>query len=311
MRADYSYNGLWPSLQLTFTRTALQANDLVVDDSDRAYRQHRISGTGTVSLPVLVKTDSSASVAMSYQYEAYGPADPLPVADPTAGIVRPPETGPNASVFLTLSYSNVKAWAYSISGQGGRRLQLSLQVSDPSLGGKFHSADVTALWVEYFTPPWAKLHALALLYSGGAGIGDKHSFFALGGFVEQDVVRSLFLSRAQCCFFLRGYPAASIFGDQYHLLSTEYRLPLAWIEKGYQTFPLYLRRISGAVFTDVGNAYQGTFHPSDLKVGVGVELRLEMVLAYYLGTQVQLGYAKGLSTGGASQYYFVTAIPIF
>ncbi len=170
----------------------------------------------------------------------------------------------------------MKSWPYSISGQAGRRLQLSLQVSDPSLGGKFHTGEVSALWVEYFTPPWAKLHALALLYSGGAGIGDKRSFFALGGFVDQDVVRSLFLSRPQCCFFLRGYPAASIFGDQYHLLSTEYRLPLLWIEKGYQTFPLYLRRVSGAVFTDVGNAYQGTFHASDLKVGVGAELRFEI-----------------------------------
>jgi hypothetical protein len=186
-----------------------------------------------------------------------------------------------------------------------------VSVSDPSLGGKFHTGQVSGLWVEYFTPPWAKLHALALLYSGGAGIGDKRSFFALGGFVDQDVVRSLFLSRPQCCFFLRGYPAGSIFGDQYHLLSTEYRLPLVVVEKGYQTFPFYLRRLSGAAFTDVGTAYQGTFHASSLKVGVGGELRIDMVLAYYLPTQVQFGYAKGLQSGGASQYYFVTAFPIF
>jgi len=311
VQVGYTYNGLWPSLSLTLTRTALQANDLVVDGSGRGYTQDRMSASGSVSLPVLVKPDASASVSLSYLYEEYAPADPLPVADPTRGIVVAPETGPNAGIFLTFNYSNAKSWPYSISGQAGRRLQLSLQVSDPSLGGKFHTGEVSALWVEYFTPPWAKLHALALLYSGGAGIGDKRSFFALGGFVDQDVVRSLFLSRQQCCFFLRGYPAASIFGDQYHLLSTEYRLPLLWIEKGYQTFPLYLRRLSGAVFSDVGNAYQGTFHASDLKVGVGAEVRLELSLAYYLGTQVQFGYAKGLSTGGTSQYYFVTAIPIF
>jgi Tol biopolymer transport system component len=311
VRADYSYNGLWPSFSATLTRTALLANDLVIDGAGRAYRQHRMSAGGGVGLPILVKTDASASLSMSYQYEQYGMADRLPVADPTAGITQPPETGPNASLFLTLSYSNAKAWPYSISGQAGRRLQVSLSVSDPSLGGKFHTADVTVLWVEYFTPPWAKLHALALLYSGGAGIGDKRSFFALGGFVEQDLVRTLFLGRAQCCFFLRGYAPGSIFGDQFHILSTEYRLPLAFVEKGYQTFPFYLRRISGAVFTDVGNAFQGQFHPSDLKVGVGAEVRFELNLAYFLAPQIQFGFAKGLSAGGANHYYFVTSIPIF
>ena len=311
VRADYSYNGLWPSLQLSLTRTALRANDLIVDGSGRAYRQHRVGlGAGT-TLPVLVKTDSSANLSFFYQYDQYGSADPLPVADPTAGITRPPETGPNGSVFVSMSYSNVRSWPYSISGQVGRRLQVGLQVSDPSLGGKFRTTEATFLWGEYLTPPWARLHALALLYSGGIGIGDKRGFFALGGFVEQDVVRSLFLSRYQCCFFLRGYPPASIFGDQYHLLSAEYRLPLLWIEKGYKTFPLYLRRVSGAVFSDVGNAFQGEFHPSDLKVGVGAELHIELKLAYYLATQIQLGFAKGLSRGGANQYYFVTAFPIF
>jgi len=311
VRADYSYNGLWPSFSLTAARTALRSYDLIIDGAGQPYRQHRQSVGGSIGLPILVKPDASAGLSLSYNYEQYGPADPLPVADPTAGITVPPETGPAANLSLTFNYSNVKSWPYSISGQAGRRLQVSVGVSDPALGGKFHTAQATASWVEYFTPPWAKLHALALLYSGGAGIGDKRSFFALGGFVEQDVVRSVFLTRPQCCFFLRGYPPGSIFGDQYHLLSTEYRLPLAIIEKGYQTFPLYLRRISGAVFTDVGNAFQGDFHPADLKVGVGAELRAEVTFIYYLATQIQLGFAKGLSTGGANQYYFVTSLPIF
>jgi hypothetical protein len=311
VRVDYTYSGLWPLLQLSASRTAVLAGDLIIDDRYRSYTQLQESVSGAATLPILVKTDSSANLSFQYVYTQYRPADAVPVADPTAGITVLPETGPDARLFVNLAYSNVKSWGYSISGQAGRSLQLSLGYGDPAIGGKFHAAEATWSWTEYLTPPWAKLHALAMLYSGGAGVGDKRSFFSLGGFVDQDVIRSLFLNRPQCCFFLRGYAPSSISGDQYHLLSAEYRFPLLWVERGYETFPFYLRRVSGAVFSDVGNAFQGDFHPSQLKVGVGAQVRVEMKLAYFLETQFQLGVAKGLSTGGATQYYFVTAFPIF
>jgi Tol biopolymer transport system component len=310
-RVDYTYSGLWPLLQLSASRTAVLAYDLIIDDHYTSYRQHQGSVSAGTTLPILVKTDSSANLAFTYVYSQYGPADRVPVADPTAGITVPPETGPDARLFVNLAYSNVHAWGYSISGQTGRSLQLSLGFADPAIGGKFHTAEATWSWTEYLTPPWAKLHALAMLYSGGIGVGDKPSFFSLGGFVQQDVIRSLFLNRPQCCFFLRGYAPNSIAGDQFHLLSAEYRLPLLWVERGYETFPFYVRRLSGALFSDVGNAFVGDFHPRELKVGVGAQIQVELKLAYYIETQLQLGVAKGLSAGGANQYYFVTAFPIF
>ncbi|HXI55438.1 MAG TPA: hypothetical protein VNO55_05235, partial [Polyangia bacterium] len=309
LRLDYTYLGLWPSLGLTLTRTSLMAGGLVIDHVNHAYRQHSASASAGMGLPILRKPDRSSDLSFGYQYSAYAPADPMPVADPRAGISVAPETGPNAGAYISWSFSNAHSWAYSVSPQEGRRLQLTLSVSSPSLGSKFTTTELNWLWIEYLTPPWAKLHALALLYSGGVGIGDKRSGFAVGGFAEQDLVRSLFLNRHQCCLFLRGYKPGSFSGDQYHLLSAEYRFPLLWLERGYGTFPVYLRRVNGAVYGDAGNAFLGGFNPRDLKYGVGGELRLELHLAYYLYTQVQLGVAQGLSTGGSTQYYFVTAFP--
>jgi hypothetical protein len=285
------------------------AGDLVMDGAFVGYRQHAASASASIGLPYLRKPESSADIAFGYSYSVYGPADRLPPADPTAGITIAPETGPNANLFVAWSFANVHAWPYSISAQEGRRLQLVLQLSDPELGSKFRTTEVTWLWGEYLTPPWARLHALALLYSGGVGIGDKRGFFRIGGFAEQDLVRSLFLNRRQCCQFLRGYPPASIGGDQFHMLSAEYRAPLLWIERGYSTFPLYLRRLSGAAFVDAGNAFAGAFRPQDLKVGVGGELRFDFKIAYYLESEVQLGVARGLMTGGSTQIYFVSAFP--
>ncbi|HEX3695064.1 MAG TPA: hypothetical protein VH374_06700 [Polyangia bacterium] len=309
VRLDYSYVGLWPSLSLTVARSAVMAGGLVIDHVNHLYRQHAASASASMGLPILRLPESSADLTFGYQYSAYAPADPLPVADPTAGISVAPETGPNAGGFLSWSFSNAHSWPYSISPQEGRRLQLTLSVSSPSLGSKFTTTELNWLWVEYLSPPWSKLQALALLYSGGVGIGDKRSGFAIGGFTDQDLVRSLFLNRHQCCLFLRGYQPDSFSGDQYHLFSAEFRSPLLRIERGYGTFPLYVRRVHGALFADAGNAFFGGFHPSDLKYGVGGELRIEMNLAYYLYTELQLGVAKGLSTGGSTQYYFVSAFP--
>ncbi|HEY2729470.1 MAG TPA: hypothetical protein VGK52_05970 [Polyangia bacterium] len=308
-RLDYSYNRIWPSFGLTATRTWLLASDLVIDGARVNYRQLSESASTFVGLPVVRTPTSQGDISFGYTYSAYGPGGPLPVVDPTHGITIPPEIGPDANLFLTWAYSNAHSWNYSISAQEGRRLQLTLQISDPSLGGRFHTTEVTWAWTEYMTPPWARLQALAILYSGGVGIGDKRAFFGLGGFVEQDLLRALFLNQRQCCTYLRGYQPNATVGDQYHLLSVEYRSPLLWIERGSATFPMYVRRVHGALFSDAGEAFVGALKLGDIRTSVGAELRLEATLIYYIAAEIQLGVARGLAKGGSDQIYLVTSFP--
>lgn len=308
LRLDYSYARLWPSFNLTATRTALIANDLIIDGARVGYRQLSETGSAFAGLPVLRTPASSGDVSFGYTYNAFAPQDRLPVADPTHGITIPPEIGPDANLFVTWAFSNVHFWPYSSSGQEGRRLQLSLQVSDPSLGGRFHTTVVTWAWAEYLTPPWARLQALALSYSGGIA-SDNRGVFGVGGYVQQDVLRSVFLNKRQCCTFLRGYQPNAMVGDQYHLLSAEFRSPLLWIERGYDTFPIYLRRLYGAAFVDSGAAFFGALRPGDIRYGVGGELRFQFKIIYYVESEVQLGFARGLSEGGGNQLYLVTTFP--
>jgi Tol biopolymer transport system component len=307
INVGYSYTRLFPSFDLNFRRTAQQIPGLVVDGVNTNYRQHVIGGTASTRLTYLQTASSSGELSFGYDYNAYGPADPLPVADPTGGIIVKPEIGPDANVFLWWYFSNVHSWHYSISSQEGRFVRLNLRFSDPTLGGRFHTTELTASWQEYLTPPWARLHALALLWSGGIGIGDKRDFFGLGGFYDQDVLKTLFLGRPQCCTFLRGYPANSFVGDHYEIVSAEYRAPLLRIERGYRTFPAYFRSLWGAAFVDAGNAFQGRFEPSQLKADVGAEANLTFNLAYYLETQLKIGYAHGFSAPGGGQLYFLAA----
>ncbi len=309
LRLDYSYARLWPSFGVTLARSTVLANDLVVDGQRVTYHQLNESGSLFTSLPVLRTPAESADVTFGYAYYAYAPATMLSPPDPTHGIAVKPQIGPDANLYLQWAFSNAHSWPYSISAQEGRHLQLSLQLSDPALGSRYTTTELTWAWTEYLTPPWARLHALAILYSGGLGIGDKQGFFGVGGYVQQDILRSLFLNRPQCCTFLRGYGPNAFVGNQFHILSVEYRAPLVWIEHTYSTFPVYLRRIYGALFTDVGDAFSGSLRIKDLHTGVGGELRLGMRLFWYVEATLQLGVAKGLSKGGADQIYLVSSFP--
>jgi outer membrane protein assembly factor BamA len=96
-------------------------------------------------------------------------------------------------------------------------------------------------------------------------------------------------------------------GDSFVVASAEYRAPLYWIERGYQTFPAFLRRLWGAAFVDAGNAWQGPFHFGQLKTDAGVEAHLLFSLGWYLEPQITLGWAHGFQSGGGNQLYFVAS----
>ncbi|HEX2658463.1 MAG TPA: hypothetical protein VHU40_09330, partial [Polyangia bacterium] len=309
---SYSYARFWPMLSVGITRAAATRDyELIVDGAYKPYRQHAIVAAGSLGFPVLRRADASADLTLTYTRSDYGPADQFEVADPTGGITIPPPTGPDASFNLGWSFSNAHAWNRSISYQEGRTLALNLGAANPGLGGKYRTVSADWTWREYTTMPWAKLHVLGLLYAGGISVGDHQNYFGLGGFQSQDLVRALFYQRRQCCLFLRGYPVNAVQGNQFHLFSAEYRFPLLLIEKGYSTFPLYLRQIHMALFTDVGNAFNGDLSWHGWRTGVGGELRLNFRLGYYFETLLQFGVAKGLSKDGTSDYYWVTSFPFF
>lgn len=158
---------------------------------------------------------------------------------------------------------------------------------------------------------WLRNHVLWLSYSGGVSGGEAghHNNFFLGGYPSQNLLQSIYDFSRPGSASLRGYGFASQFGDQFHVLNAEYRFPIMWIERGIDTFPLYLRRLHGKLFVDYGGAFNGAFSFDKLKVGVGGELLLEITYAYYFNAALQLGYAHGFEKGGGDQVYFLLNSP--
>src|SRR6185295_7404207 len=102
-----------------------------------------------------------------------------------------------------------------------------------------------------------------------------------------------------------GYPPGSVRGRSFYLATIEYRLPLWDAETGYQTLPLFLDRVHGAVFTDLGDAPNGPPRLEDLRGSIGAELRADLLFGYYAPVNVRFGYARGLTKDGTDDVYLV------
>ncbi len=159
---------------------------------------------------------------------------------------------------------------------------------------------------EYLDNPWLSNQVLALRVAGGVTFGETQYLgnYQLGGnygdnayFVTPEEYR-----------MLRGYPLGSDFGDMYWLGSAEYRVPLWRIDRGWGTIPAFVRNLSGSVFVDSGNAFDGNFFGADPPgladvfggplVGVGAEVSLRGVVGWGVGLSLRAGYAVGLTEGG-------------
>ncbi len=303
---SYTNERYWPSFNASVSKVDVITNGLIIDNQNLNYTQRTFSVSASTDLPLIRTPDTSGDLAFGYDYSIYGPISRIPVGEPTGGITVLPQTGPAADLRFSWSFSDAHSWQYSISNQEGRSLNLNLRLSLPELGGRFRTTEIDWSWTEYFTPPWARLHAFAFITQGGFSMGDQRQFFSLGGFPDQDVLRSVLL-RQQSFAFLRGYPVNVVSGDGFLVASGEYRAPLVWVEKGYQTFPLYLRRIWGDTFFDAGTAYQGPFRVANVKTDAGVEAHLLFSVGYYLAPEIRLGYAHGFQSGGGNETFFVAA----
>jgi hypothetical protein len=61
---------------------------------------------------------------------------------------------------------------------------------------------------------------------------------------------------------------------------------------------LFLQRLHGAAFVDLGDAYDGPWRVRGTLAGAGIELRLSAMFGYFEGAAFRLGAARGLTREG-------------
>ena len=272
----YSYTRLFPSFDLSFRRTAQQRAG-----PDHRRRQHalpatrdRRHGVDAPDLPAdAVRRPASCPSATTTTRT--GPPIPLPLADPDGRHHRAAgDRARRERLHVVVLLATSTPGATRSAARKGASSAVNLRFSDPTLGGRFHTTEMSGVWQEYLTPPWARLHALALLWSGGIGIGDKRDFFGLGGFFEQDILRTLFLGRPQCCTLPARLPAAT--ASSATLPDRLGRIPGAAAPDRTRLpdVPGVLPAAVGRGVRRRGQRLPGTFQPTQLKTDVGVETTL-------------------------------------
>jgi hypothetical protein len=308
----YSYTRFWPSLRLDTSRFEGARGGVLIDGEKQTYIEENYGFGLGVGLPVLRVPRHSGDISLGYRVNWFRDADETTVLVAPGDLSpRLPEVGLLAGFTVGLGYRSVERYAHSISNERGRFISLSLRVDHPSLGSDFESVQLTYAWTEYIDIPWFNDHVVALRLGGGVAGGNlsRRGIFFIGGFPEQDLLRSFFDSTRVGGVFLRGYPPGVVHGDQYHLLNFEYRMPLYNIERGVLSLPLYFTHVHLAGFVDYGNAFFGDPELDEFKVGVGAEVLLEMVVGYYLPTTFRFGYARGLMDGGGNEFHFLFGNP--
>lgn len=309
--ASYTYNRIPTAYSQRLFRNVSPRGGLRVGGHERRWLEDAWGTESRVSYS-WGRALSYESVALSHSLAYLDKAEPFGGRlDPTTPPPQLPEIGWFSSAHLGWSHSTVERHTYDISPSRGRSISLDVGVSHPILGSRFRSVSTSWAFTQYLTMPWLDHHVLALRYGGGLSGGDlgRRGLYSVGGYPDASIRDGLIDNIVLGGVALRGYPAYDRAGTQFHLVQAEYRFPIVHIDRGVETLPVYLNRAYGTLFVDWGDAFYG--HPvlADFRFGIGAELFVDFTLGYFLQFTLRIGAARGLSEGGATQFYAHLGVP--
>jgi len=305
----YRYTQLLPTFSFGFGRAYAQRSSYERFNYDNpgpaeggayratGYRERITQVTGKIDVPVIRHPIHSANASASYSYTQYDNLDAGNAVDPNAPATQIPAVGGLGQVEFALNYNNFRGVKFGYAGETGRGAAMRVTVIDRHLGGRFGDVQISANYTELLRMPWRGHQVLALRVAGGAsagGLRGRGAFFVGGYSQQEDVIRTLLMRSAIGeAGVLRGYQPGAFGGRYYTVLNAEYRIPIADVERGLGSLPLFMRRVTMVPFTDLGGAWSRDFTRQALHWGVGAALVLSFKLGYLDAVDLFVQYARG------------------
>jgi hypothetical protein len=306
----YSYGRLPFDVGINAFRQVTPSTNYSLGSNTVEWIQETVGATTGISY-AMPRAFDSQSVDLSYSIARVAGSLPLPADQLNPyDIPNVPTRGMLGTLHLGWGYSNTEGYLWSVGNEKGFGTSITFDIADPALASDFTGFATNFNIAGYIQNPWLRHHVLAL-HAGGGFSGGNHGGngpFYVGGYVDLPVINVVQNSLIQGGIQLRGYPVVAMVGNDYALLNAEYRFPIVNVDHGPSTLPIFLNRVSGNLFVDVGSAFDDPTQ-AQFKTGVGAELWFDMSLGYILGFTFRAGYAKGVSTGGIDKTYFVAAVP--
>lgn len=312
LQASLRFADWWFPLSLSARHRTQLGQGVVTDENGEPADFPELIYTASANFTVPVRRWlRSHSFRFGYRRQWNVPEDASFSGVADQGRIRRPSPSNIGAVTFTWSYSSDERYRDSVSGERGWDATVRTRVANAWTFSELDLYEVT-YDVRAFQPvPGLRNHALAVYLQGGIGIGDRQrrANYYLGGFRDRSIVQDLVDGPRYGAGYLRGYPSAVDVGDSYLLGTLEYRFPIWEVERGIGSLPLFLSRVHGAVYGDLGDAFDGVFQPRRLRAGVGVEARAQIIIGYKGLLYLRTGFARGLMPGGIEQPYLVMGVP--
>ncbi|MFH1654965.1 MAG: hypothetical protein ABIE74_13070 [Pseudomonadota bacterium] len=282
---SYFYNRFRPVLGLG-TYEAIAAGGVALANN-QVYYEKRRTGYASLTFPF-----NNWGLSFGYSFSDHNPKTVL-----TAPQKAPLNLGYYGTVSFSFTYGDAKKYVTSISKESGRYTRLYWSMADKAFGSRANNEQIVFVGDHREYIHLGGHQVLALRAKGGITWNDKlfQNTFVMGGSVGE----SLFTGGSSITYFpLRGMPYSRISGERAMLLSAEYRFPIVSPERGISTWPVFLKSIHGALFTDYGNVWfpwypdQSSFKHffDDFLLSVGAEVRGSFVIGHALPIEGRLGY---------------------
>lgn len=182
-----------------------------------------------------------------------------------------------------------RIFGYSISTEEGVAVQAAIETSRTRLGSEVDGGAAIFDARAYRRVP--RTHVVLAGRVAGAGswgpIGMRRRFSAAG----PGPAALAFDFGRDGVGLLRGFAPEDLTGSRAAVANVDLRFPLARVQRGAGSWPLFLRSIHAALFVDAGHAWDRDFRSADIRTAAGGELSIDLVLFHYVPVTVAGGGA--------------------
>jgi hypothetical protein len=186
------------------------------------------------------------------------------------------------------AFTSARTYGYSISQEQGWSVTATQEVALRGLGS---AGDATSVVADLRAYPriWPRHAVLAGRLAAATSWGDddaRRSFAAAGNGPQNGGFRF----ESDAIALVRGFDE-DVRGWHALTANADYRFPLARVQRGYGTWPAFLRSLHGAVFVDAGHAWNDTYRAGGARISFGAEISADTVLGYALPVTFTSGVA--------------------